>query len=155
MLRWWHNPLPPDAISPVKPASLTTSAALPAPVKRKTTPTLFDMDADEDVKGPAGGDIDMDLDAPIDDGAVDDVDLDDNIDDWVVDDLGDGLRDDENEKKWVGKGGVREMGMFSLVKSSVRELTDPNIVSVTKAQPAFQPGSTPMENKKRYLGLFY
>ncbi|THH30799.1 hypothetical protein EUX98_g3387 [Antrodiella citrinella] len=69
-------------------------------------------------------------------GGNDDVDLDDDMgvdldnDDWILDDLGDGMVDDE--KAWTGKG-VREM------------------VSVTKAQPAFQPGSTPMENKKRYL----
>ena len=61
------------------------------------------------------------------------IDLDN--DDWILDDLGGGLNDDDGEARRIAtEGGVREM------------------VSVTKAQGAFQPGSTPMENKKRYLG---
>lgn len=124
VLARWADPVPPDAISPVKPVSLTASAALPAPTKRKSTPTLFDMDADEDLGGGTGRDIDMDLDAPVDDSAADDVDLDNDIDDWVVDDLGDGLRDDAAEKRWAGTSGVKEMGTIFAIMLVQRELTD-------------------------------
>ncbi|KDQ57598.1 hypothetical protein JAAARDRAFT_193900 [Jaapia argillacea MUCL 33604] len=65
------------------------------------------------------------------DGDAEMVDLDN--DDWILDDLGGGMEDDTEHKKGRGDGFVKEM------------------VSVTKAQPAFQPGATPMENKKRYL----
>ncbi|KAJ3551325.1 hypothetical protein NM688_g4769 [Phlebia brevispora] len=129
VLTRWGDPLPPDAISPIKPIASTVAAPLPAPTRRKGTPTLFDLDADEELGASASRDIEMDLGG---EGAGDDVDLDNDIDDWVVDDLGGGMRDDD-EKKWAAREGVKEM------------------VSVTKAQPAFQPGSTPMENKKRYL----
>ncbi|TCD67448.1 hypothetical protein EIP91_012365 [Steccherinum ochraceum] len=78
---------------------------------------------DQDVDAKVGGDADVDLD----DLMGEEVDN----EDWILDDLGDGMVDDE--KQWAGKSGVKEM------------------VSVTKAQPAFQPGATPMENKKRYL----
>ncbi|KAH7923714.1 WD40 repeat-like protein [Leucogyrophana mollusca] len=57
--------------------------------------------------------------------------------DWIIDDLGGGM-EDEPEQPGVG---MRPAG-----DGFVKEM-----VSITKAQPAFQPGSTPMENKKRYL----
>ncbi|KAG6885162.1 hypothetical protein C0993_005402 [Termitomyces sp. T159_Od127] len=53
-------------------------------------------------------------------------------DDWIIDDLGGGFQDNlESTRKTDGL--VKEM------------------VSITKAQPPFQPGCTPIENRKRYL----
>ncbi|PCH43744.1 hypothetical protein WOLCODRAFT_122518 [Wolfiporia cocos MD-104 SS10] len=80
--------------------------------------------------------FDDEADAEAKDKGDGDVDLDEDgvgygDEDWILDDLGGGM-EDEGEEKWA-KEGVREM------------------VSVTKAQPPFQPGATPMENKKRYL----
>ncbi|KZT29190.1 hypothetical protein NEOLEDRAFT_1057404 [Neolentinus lepideus HHB14362 ss-1] len=59
------------------------------------------------------------------------IDLDN--DDWILDDIGDGMQDEPDDQRSKKDGLVKEM------------------VSVTKAQPAFQPGSTPWTNKKRYL----
>ncbi|KAH9045120.1 hypothetical protein EDB84DRAFT_1469307 [Lactarius hengduanensis] len=67
-----------------------------------------------------------------DDVAVGGVDDFEN-EDWILDDVGGGLEDDTGARADDGDVFVKEM------------------VSVTKAQPAFQPGSTPMENRKRYL----
>ncbi|KAF8444756.1 hypothetical protein L210DRAFT_3642979 [Boletus edulis BED1] len=58
--------------------------------------------------------------------------VDDYGDDWIIDDIGIGMEDEHGEKR-AGDGFMKEM------------------VSITKAQPAFQPGSTPMDGKKRYL----
>ncbi|PIL34239.1 hypothetical protein GSI_03950 [Ganoderma sinense ZZ0214-1] len=120
----WQNPIPASAPDPVKPSAGTTAVGIP--VKRRATPTLFDDDnvtAARAEKAKAQTDvIDEDLG----------IDLDN--DDWILDDLGGGLNDEDGEARRIaGKSAIREM------------------VSVTKAQGAFQPGSTPMENKKRYL----
>ncbi|KNZ76661.1 Minichromosome loss protein 1 [Termitomyces sp. J132] len=67
-----------------------------------------------------------------DDGADPEPGYGDVDDDWIIDDLGGGLQDNpESIRKTDGL--VKEM------------------VSITKAQPPFQPGSTPLENRKRYL----
>ncbi|KAH9831247.1 uncharacterized protein C8Q71DRAFT_861980 [Rhodofomes roseus] len=100
----------------------TASSSAGVQKKRARTPTLFDTEADKEfARKDAGGDVDLDEDL----GA----DLDN--DDWILDDLGGGMDDDAEDKRT--KEGIKEM------------------VSVTKAQPAFQPSSTPLENKKRYL----
>ncbi|KAH9176634.1 WD40 repeat-like protein [Lactarius sanguifluus] len=76
---------------------------------------------DDDPKSHQKGDVAV--------GGVDDFEN----DDWILDDVGGGLEDDTGARADDGDVFVKEM------------------VSVTKAQPAFQPGSTPMENRKRYL----
>ncbi|KAI0371170.1 hypothetical protein BV20DRAFT_965857 [Pilatotrama ljubarskyi] len=117
----WPDPIPASAPDPVKLSAGTHSVTMP--VKRKGTPTLlFD---DDSVAEKARGADDVDAD--------EDLGIDLDNDDWILDDLGGGLDDDGEAKRLAAEGGIKEM------------------VSVTKAQPAFQPGSTPMENKKRYL----
>ncbi|KAJ8518145.1 hypothetical protein ONZ45_g4749 [Pleurotus djamor] len=76
---------------------------------------------------------DTTIDDVLDGGVVDDIQGMGDGDDWIIDDLGGGVQDDEPAEVPETRGYVKEM------------------VSITKAQPPFQPGSTPMENKKRYL----
>ncbi|KAI0727995.1 hypothetical protein C8Q72DRAFT_974843 [Fomitopsis betulina] len=118
----WPEPIPASAPDPVK--SSAASSVTGVQKKRGKTPTLFDEEADKEIaKKDVGDDVDMDEELAV---ALDD-------DNWIMDDLGVGMDDDAEEKRWSAKEGVKEM------------------VSVTKAQPAFQPGSTPMQTKKRYL----
>ncbi|KAG6856291.1 hypothetical protein H0H87_005774 [Tephrocybe sp. NHM501043] len=101
--------------------SIAMTATATVPSKPKTT--LFDdiAEATSSTSKLAEGD-DVDLDTGY-------VDVDD---DWIIDDLAGGLKD-VPEAARKSDGFVKEM------------------VSITKAQPPFQPGSTPMENRKRYL----
>ena len=119
----WKEVIPSDYQAPHK------SAVTTAP-RRVREPETVRREAlglfDDDDAPPAKDDA-----APVDD----DVDLDNLEDlepiDWMEDDAGVLEKDGDDDER----GFVKEM------------------VSVTKAQPAFQPGATPMEHKKRYLGL--
>ncbi|KAI0930326.1 hypothetical protein AcW1_009052 [Taiwanofungus camphoratus] len=121
VLTRWPEPIPASSPDPVKAVAGVGSATVP--VRRKGTPTLFDDEADSAKGGKRDANVDLDEDAA----------MDFDNDDWILDDLGGGMDDDSEEKRWSAEDGVKEM------------------VSVTKAQPPCQPGSTPMENKKRYL----
>ncbi|EJD03058.1 WD40 repeat-like protein [Fomitiporia mediterranea MF3/22] len=79
----------------------------------------------DDAADAAEGDDGGDVNLDVDAGGLDEHD-----EDWIIDDLGDGLKE-SGEKEY----GLREM------------------VSVTKAQAAFQPGSTPFQNKRRYISF--
>ncbi|KAH9942276.1 uncharacterized protein BXZ73DRAFT_87916 [Epithele typhae] len=119
----WRDPIPSSRPDPVKLSAGTTTMGIV--VKRRGTPTLFDDDADVAAAGSAN-EKHVEFD--------DDLGIDLDNDDWVLDDTDGGLNDDDGEaRRLASEGGVREM------------------VSVTKAQTAFQTGSTPMDNKKRYL----
>jgi chromosome transmission fidelity protein 4 len=108
-------------------------------VQRGPTPTLFDDDAVAHTsKQQANEDIGT--------GGADDFEN----EDWILDDIGDGLEDDVVAQADDGPAFVKEMGMEYF--TSLQCVLTSFAVSVTKAQPAFQPGSTPMENRKRYLG---
>ncbi|KAI9461236.1 hypothetical protein BJY52DRAFT_217010 [Lactarius psammicola] len=103
------------------PVASAPTSALTRPVRRGPTPTLFD----DDHVAPKSHQKD---DVAI--GGMDDFET----EDWILDDIGGGLEEDNT--------GARADDENVFVKE---------MVSVTKAQPAFQPGSTPMENRKRYL----
>lgn len=100
----WHDCIPRDAIDPVKMSAAAASKPLPAPVKRKGTPNLFELGAEE------AAEMNDDPDAAEDDPLVG-IDLDN--DDWILDDLGGGMDDDDEKEKEhkFGGGGIREMGM--------------------------------------------
>ncbi len=134
----WSDPIPSSSPSPVVS---TSTSALTRPVRRGPTPTLFDDEAVAHTsKQQANEDIGL--------GGADDFEN----EDWILDDVGDGLGDDVGVQGDDGHEFVKEMGMkyFTLLQWVLTSFT----VSVTKAQPAFQPGSTPMENRKRYLGTW-
>ncbi|KAF4621226.1 hypothetical protein D9613_000247 [Agrocybe pediades] len=118
----WKKPISDNFPHPVK-ASIATNGASTISVKPKTGLDLF---AADDVQENAK-DKDHDADVDLDD---DMADIDDG---WIVDDMDGALNEPPAADRIVGDGFVKEM------------------VSITQAQPPFQPGSTPMENKKRYL----
>ncbi|KAL0956736.1 hypothetical protein HGRIS_002856 [Hohenbuehelia grisea] len=120
----WMNAVPPHLPDPVKP-SVATKAPTTVPVRRAATPTLFGNDdiVDSTLNGGLAPDVDMDAPGP---GDIDD--------DWLIDDTGGAMYDDADS------------GPSKTSDKYVKEM-----VSITKAQPPFQPGSTPMDNKKRYL----
>ncbi|KAL4254294.1 hypothetical protein ABKN59_002914 [Abortiporus biennis] len=131
----WLEPIPQGSPDPVKSSGGTSATMVQK--KRSKTPDLFGdigkVNDDDKGESTSKGADDTENDLDMDEGVGGDNDI-DGLDDWILDDLGGGILDDDSEKKrWTAKEGVREM------------------VSVTKAQPPFQPGSTPFESKKRYL----
>ncbi|KAI0256176.1 WD40 repeat-like protein [Lactifluus subvellereus] len=104
------------------PVTSVSTSALTRPSRRGPTLTLFD---DEAVAHKPNRQTNEDVGI----GGVDDFEN----EDWILDDIGDGMEEDTGAQGDDANALVKEM------------------VSVTKAQPAFQPGSTPMENRRRYL----
>lgn len=133
----WKDPIPKDAPNPYEVKKVEQT------VHSRARAALFGEDTDGMVDDVGGGE-EKEPDVVLDD----DMDMDD---DFVVDDLGGGLLDDKPElDNWKGEG-IREMGV-SKPENKILSMFIYFTVSVTKAQPPFQPGSTPMEGKRRYLG---
>lgn len=136
----------PKAISdtfpdPVK-HTISTKGPATIPTKLSTGLDLFGEDAQGSVKDGNDDAADVDLDDDM-------LDVDDG---WIVDDMDGALH---TEPK-VGRrdGFVKEMGESMYAPFTCEDALTNGLllVSITKAQPPFQPGSTPMDNKKRYLG---
>lgn len=123
---------------PVKTVISTTGSATIS-TKLSTGLDLFAEDAQDSGKGGNDDAADVDLDD-------DTLDVDDG---WIVDDMDGALHAEPK----VGRrdGFVKEMGK-SMYAWFTPLIDDWLLVSITKAQLPFQPGSTPMDNKKRYLG---
>lgn len=123
----WPEAVPKTFPDPLKSA-IGTKAGASATVNRKPELDLFNEDN-------IGNDSVMDDDPAVFAALDDDEDMQDFDKDWIVDDM-DGALNDNEPAAIAGKanGYVKEM------------------VSITKSQDAFQPGSTPFQNKKRYLG---
>ncbi|KAH9484953.1 Minichromosome loss protein 1 [Psilocybe cubensis] len=120
----WARPIPSGMPDPIR-SSISTKGSATISVKPHTGLDLFGDDTQEDS-------IAVDKE-----GADDDVDLDDDMadidDGWIVDDL-----DGAHAPTADAEGSSKEKKVMRMV-------------NITEAQEAFQPGSTPMENRKRYL----
>lgn len=129
ILSRWRDAVPASSPDPVR--QTVASNAQGTTTKRKSTPPLWGEEAN--------------IDAERDDAY--------GGDDWIIDDLGNGMEEESEGAKAArtGDGFVKEMGEPNHGRSTWQNVNG-NSVSITKAQPAFQPGSTPMENKRRYLG---
>ncbi|THV05087.1 hypothetical protein K435DRAFT_648208 [Dendrothele bispora CBS 962.96] len=130
----WTEPVPSQMPDPVK-RSVTSSSSTTIPVQRGADP--LDIFADDlgDINDKIDDldDVDVDVEDPLKD-----VDL-DNYDDWAID-------DDDGKTNRKTYDTVHESSKKG--ESYVKEM-----VSITQAQPPFQPGSTPMDpiSKKAYL----
>ncbi|KAF4598005.1 hypothetical protein EYR38_006399 [Pleurotus pulmonarius] len=110
-----------DVIPGTMPSPVASSNAATATVTTKKVPESLSLFGDDNA-----------IDRVLDGGAMDEDEGMADVDDWIIDDLGGGIADEPEGPK-EANGYVKEM------------------VSITKAQPPFQPGATPMEYKKRYL----
>lgn len=82
----------------------SVAAAVGIPKKVSRAPNLFGDDEE-----PADGEKDKDVAM----NGEDDYDAafgDVNDDNWILDDIGGGLQEEDGEKQWAAKEGVREMG---------------------------------------------
>ncbi|KAF9447940.1 hypothetical protein P691DRAFT_730511 [Macrolepiota fuliginosa MF-IS2] len=119
----WHKPISDTLPDPIKKSSVANNPTT-IPLKPKTGLDLFgeEIGDAEELTTPENGDRIPDTNAD-----------DDDYDNWIVDDLGGGMQDEPVVGGKPDDGYIKEM------------------VSITKAQPPFQPGSTPMENKRCFL----
>lgn len=133
----WPNPVPSTSPDPVKPQTTSNTVV---PLKKISDPLSFGVGDEDGSKNVPGG--------------LEDATGDDSYgmydDDWMIDDIGILDRADD-EKDQNEEGYAKEMGKS--LDSHFFSVLICYTVSVTKAQPAFQPASTPMANKKRYLGM--
>ncbi|KAJ3836279.1 hypothetical protein F5878DRAFT_586855 [Lentinula raphanica] len=122
----WREPIPLNLPNSVKRLSSATA-----------TTTRTGPDAPQvDLFGEADGlslDNFKDFDDLGDPSAGDKVDFDIDDADFVIDDVGNYLEDKPSRTRGKEDGLVKEM------------------VSITKAQPAFQPGATPFQGNKRFM----
>ncbi|EAU91158.2 hypothetical protein CC1G_03326 [Coprinopsis cinerea okayama7 len=119
----WSNPIDKKYPDPVRTGSAVPTTTTSSTSKKSLENDIFADDDKMDEDDLGGDDVDLD----------DDIDLHKN---FIEDDMDGALNDDDEPAgRRGGSGYVKEM------------------VSITKAQPPFQPGSTPFVNKKRYLAF--